>query len=77
MKRMLLATWIVLVGFPLWAQRTAVREEVLASWNKSSGLDCVYDFSPKTATPAPKGYEAVYIGHYGRHGSRYAYTEKA
>ena len=77
MKKMLLAAWIFLVGLPLWAQRTGVREEVLASWNKSSGLDCVYDLGPKTATPAPKGYEAVYIGHYGRHGSRYAYTEKA
>ena len=59
------------------AQRTGVREEVLADWNKSSGLDCVYDLSPKAATPAPKGYEAVYISHYGRHGSRYAYTPKA
>ena len=59
------------------AQRTGVREEVLADWNKSSGLDCVYDLSPKAATAAPKGYEAVYISHYGRHGSRYAYTSKA
>jgi len=57
--------------------RTGVREEVLADWNKSSGLDCVYDMSPKSATPAPKGYEATYISHYGRHGSRYAYTAKA
>ena len=57
--------------------RTDVREEVLADWNKSSGLDCVYDMSAKPATPAPKGYEATYVSHYGRHGSRYAYTAKA
>ena len=57
--------------------RAGVREEVLADWNKSCGLDAVYDLSPKAQTPAPKGYEPVYISHYGRHGSRYAYTSKA
>lgn len=57
--------------------RTDVREEVLSDWNKCSGLDCVYDMSPKPATAAPKGYEATYVSHYGRHGSRYAYTAKA
>jgi len=29
-----------------------------------------YDFSPRTLSAAPKGYEAFYISHYGRHGSR-------
>lgn len=58
------------------APRTSVREEVLSDWNKSSGLDCMYDMTPKASTPAPKGYKPVYVSHYGRHGSRYAYTEK-
>ena len=74
--------WIIVAVFLAWsigvgAQRTGVREEVRSDWNKCSGLDCVYDFSPKSSTPAPKGYEATYISHYGRHGSRYAYTAKA
>ncbi len=74
--------WIIVAVFLAWsigvgAQRTGVREEVRSDWNKCSGLDCVYDFSPKASTPAPKGYEATYISHYGRHGSRYAYTAKA
>lgn len=56
---------------------TDVREKVLADWNKSSGLDCVLDWGPKPGSPAPKGYEATYISHYGRHGSRFAYTAKA
>ena len=60
-----------------FAPRSAVREEVLADWNKSSGLDCIYDLSEKKLTPAPKGYEPVFVSHYGRHGSRFAYTEKA
>ena len=77
MKKLLLTGLTLLACVSLLAQRTGVREEILSSWNKSSGLDCVYDQSPKASTPSPKGYEAVYIGHYGRHGSRYAYTEKA
>ena len=77
MKRTLLIGIGLFLALILQAQRTGVREEVLKDWNKASGLDCVYDQSAKPATPAPKGYEAVYIGHYGRHGSRYAYTAKA
>lgn len=30
-----------------------------------------YHFEKSDYTPAPKGYEAFYISHYGRHGSRY------
>ena len=52
-----------------------IRKDVIADWNKAAGLDGLYDLSPKASTPAPKGYEAVYVSHYGRHGSRYAYTE--
>lgn len=58
-------------------RRSGVREEVRSDWLLSSGLDCVRDWAPKAGTPAPKGYEPVYISHYGRHGSRYAYTDKA
>ena len=29
-----------------------------------------YEFTDVTDTPAPKGYKAFYISHYGRHGSR-------
>ena len=30
-----------------------------------------YHFEKQSYTPAPKGYKAFYISHYGRHGSRY------
>ena len=43
----------------------------------SAGEDRLYEMAPKASTPAPKGYEPVYVSHYGRHGSRYAYTAKA
>ena len=77
MKRYLIAALSLLLCVTAGAQRLGVREEVRADWNKSSGLDCLLDLYPKALTPVPKGYEAVYISHYGRHGSRYAYTGDA
>ena len=79
MKKHLILSLALLLGLGAGAsaQRYGVREEVRADWNKSSGLDCLIDLSPKPSTPVPKGYEAVYISHYGRHGSRYAYTPDA
>ena len=67
---------LLLAFVSAWGQRSHVREEVRADWNKCSGLDCLYDCSLKASTPAPKGYEAFYVSHYGRHGSRYAYTSR-
>ena len=77
MKKHLILALSLLLSLTAGAQRLGVREEVRADWNKSSGLDCLLDLSPKALTPVPKGYEAVYISHYGRHGSRYAYTGDA
>jgi len=42
--------------------------------NKFRGLDNVYNFDTKPLSPAPKGYTPFYVSHYGRHGSRYAYS---
>ena len=75
--RFILLAALLVWGVAGYAQRTGVREEVRADWNKCSGLDCLYDCTPKAMTPPPKGYAATYISHYGRHGSRYAYTAKA
>ena len=54
-----------------------VREKVRSDRALAAGLDAVYDMSPKASTPAPKGYEPIFVEHYGRHGSRYAYTARA
>jgi len=40
----------------------------------ANGLDKVYDFDLPQLAKAPKGYEPVFVEHYGRHGSRYAYS---
>ena len=40
------------------------------------GVYRTYDFdAPRVNEPAPKGYEVFYLSHYGRHGSRFIYSE--
>ena len=58
MKKHLILALSLLLCVAAGAQRLGVREEVRADWNKSSGLDCLLDLSPKALTPVPKGYEA-------------------
>lgn len=55
---------------------TGVREEVRKDISLAAGLETPYDCSSKKLSPAPKGYEPLFIEHYGRHGSRYAYSRK-
>jgi len=74
MKKAFSLPALLLLALVAWSG--AVRAQDSSDWNKYSGLDGVYDMTPKPSTPAPKGYKAVYISHYGRHGSRYAYTPK-
>lgn len=39
-----------------------------------AGQDAVYRFDVPALTPKPAGYQPLFIEHYGRHGSRYAYA---
>lgn len=52
-----------------WAQTT--REAMLADPLKCAGLYIPYPDSIAGPTPVPSGYVPFYVGHYGRHGSRY------
>ena len=48
------------------------KQEVLDTPEKSGGVYYAYPSSNiPTETPAPKGYRAFYVSHFGRHGSRY------
>lgn len=81
MKRYFLRNALVVTAFfamvlPCSAQWTDVRDHVRQNPVLACGPDVVYPFDVPAPTPAPAGYEAVYISHYGRHGSRYAYTSK-
>ena len=72
----LVAALLTAYVLPGNAQWTDVRDVVRANPVLACGPDVVYPFDVPALTPAPAGYEAVYISHYGRHGSRYAYTSK-
>lgn len=58
----------------LCAQTT--KEEMLADLNKTGGVYYAYPVTESQNTPTPKGYEPVYVSHYGRHGSRYLISDK-
>lgn len=76
MRRYLFLTCLLLcICIAAGAQRSGVHREVLSDWSLASGLDAVLPWDYRPGTPAPKGYEAVYVSHYGRHGSRYAYKD--
>ena len=65
---------IVLSCFQMSGQVYDVLEQVASSRDKLSGVEGPYRFDARPLTPAPKGYAPFYISHYGRHGSRYAWS---
>ncbi len=58
-----------------WAPASAsLRDELKADPCKTASVYLAYpwlDKSPALLSPTPEGYEAFYISHYGRHGSRW------
>ena len=58
------------------AQGNAVLEQLKADPKKAYGNDYPYHLEMTPQTKAPKGYEPFYISHYGRHGSRYYWTDR-
>jgi len=51
-------------------------DSILVKTCNAGGLDTVYDFDIPELTKTPNGYKASFIEHYGRHGSRYAYSQR-
>jgi hypothetical protein len=68
---------VLLLSTVAIAQNYNVLDEVKADRLKAAGMEGAYRFENYPQTPAPKGYKPFYISHYGRHGSRYAWTSKA
>ena len=76
-KTLLLILATLLAVFSLNAQQYDVLEQVRQDPRKSYGMEGPHRFdSPAQLTKAPSGYKPFYIGHYGRHGSRYAWNSK-
>ena len=75
MKKLVSAIAAIAVSAGLFAQTYDAREQVAADYDKAAGVEGPYRFDAPALTPSPKGYEPFYISHYGRHGSRYSWTD--
>ena len=67
---------LLFVAVTLCAQRVSPLDELKADPRKAYGTDYPYSFEKVTLTKAPKGYKPFYISHYGRHGSRYYWSDR-
>ena len=56
----------------LFAQTT--KEDMMSNIDQSASNYRAYSTDFKPQTKVPKGYNAFYVSHYGRHGSRYHYS---
>ena len=74
--RQILAAALLLCAVSASAQTYDVLEKVAADGRKMAAMEGVHRFDAAPLTPSPEGYEPFYIGHYGRHGSRYAWNSK-
>ncbi len=73
-KRILLTGLIFLAGtFLAGAQQPDYLMQLEAHPEFLAGTDYLCPTGPVALSPAPKGYKAFYISHYGRHGARYAW----
>ena len=63
---------VSLFGSSQRAAAQSVKEDFARDRNLSASNYVAYPTPPKAKeTPAPRGYQAFYLSHYGRHGSRY------
>ena len=77
MRKILTTSFILLfMSLTTGAQRISPLEQLKADPRKSYGTDYPYRFTDVRLTPAPAGYSPFYISHYGRHGSRYYWSDR-
>lgn len=69
MKKTLLFLAAALLALSASAQ--TAKEEIMADIHRSASNYYAYPTPTAALTPAPKGYQPVYISHYARHGSRW------
>ncbi|BES61504.1 histidine phosphatase family protein [Dysgonomonas capnocytophagoides] len=68
--RKILALFVLCVPLITVSAQTSL-QEITETPQKSGGVLYAYPFKGENYTAPPKGYEAFYISHFGRHGSRY------
>ena len=62
---------ITLLALCINAAAQGYRDYLEENPDRLAAIHHCYEYIHKDQTPAPKGYKAFYISHYGRHGSRY------
>jgi hypothetical protein len=62
---------LLLFSLCLTVQSQTTREEVFSNISQAGGNFYIYPIPTSKLTPAPKGYKAICISHFGRHGARY------
>lgn len=63
-----------LLGQPLH-QSISAADAIRLDSRKAMSNNCIFDADKLAKIKAPKGYKPFYISHFGRHGSRYAFTD--
>lgn len=76
MKRLFTVLLAGLMVSAAWAQQVDPLSQLKADPRKAYGNDYPYPSNDAPLTKAPRGYKAFYISHYGRHGSRYNWTDR-
>ncbi len=71
--RHLFATILLLLTSLLASAQVDFLKEIKEHPEYLDGTDFLCPTGPVQLTPAPEGYEAFYLSHYGRHGARYAW----
>lgn len=74
MKRFSILLLSALTAFSAFGQ--SFRSVIDANPRMAASNYIAYPAPVKALTPAPEGYEAVYISHYGRHGSRWLTSKR-
>ena len=72
MRGNLLSLLLLTSGVCMGVTPEEIRDEFSATPGKSGGIYYAYPYDTDSIPPFPAGYEAVYISHDGRHGSRWA-----
>lgn len=75
MKKTLSTIAMALLMVSAVAQTRSIENELASDPKRAYGTDYPYLYEMTALTPAPDGYKAFYISHYGRHGSRYYWEE--
>ncbi len=76
MKIFITSLCMMLMAMTMTAQTDSIAKLLKDDPRRAYGTDYPYPMETARMTKAPRGYKAFYISHYGRHGSRYYWTDR-